>query len=140
MPAREYSTDPSELLEEGRRIVARDAEAKFQHRVEMVNLVLAGLTPQFLSEHVKESKNAITGWVRAVDERGFEALRAKRQPGRPPSLTPEQLAEVAALVASEGRAAWDGESLSGHVLAEYGVELSARQCQRILGDLCDTGE
>jgi transposase len=132
MPGRAYRSDPAELLEEARGILSSSSEAKYQHRVEMVSLVLAGLTPQFLSEHVKESKNAITGWVKVADEQGFEALRAKRQPGRPRKLTGEQLEEVRGVVAD---GSWDGPSLSEHVLTAYGVELSARQCQRIIQGL-----
>ena len=132
MPGRKYRTDPEALLGEGIRIVSSTADAKYQHRVEMVNLVLAGLTPQFLSEHTRDSKNAITSWVKTADEEGFEGLRAKRQDGRPKRLSGEQLAEVEELVRRDGRPAWDGRSLSAHVRDEYGIELSVRQCQRIL--------
>lgn len=132
MPGRKYRSDPEALLGEGIRIVSGSADAKYQHRVEMVNLVLAGLTPQFLSEYTKDSKNAITSWVKTADEEGFEGLRAKRQDGRPRRLSGEQLAEVEELVRRDGRPAWDGRSLSAHVRDEYGVGLSVRQCQRIL--------
>ena len=132
MPSRKYKSDPAALLEEGERIVSSTADAKYQHRVEMVNLVLAGLTPQFLSEHTKDSKNAITSWVKIVDEEGFEGLRAKRQDGRPKRLSGEELAEVEELIKRDGRSTWDGQSLSAHIHNEYGIELSVRQRQRIL--------
>ena len=70
---RRYKTDPELLLAQGKAIVDAGDEVRYQHKVEMVNLVLGGLTPSFLAEHCGDSKNSITGWVKAADERGFEA-------------------------------------------------------------------
>ena len=83
-----------------------------------------------LEETARELRYAFL--ERTADEQGFEALRAKRQPGRPRKLTGEQLEEVRGVVAD---GSWDGPSLSEHVLSAYGVELSARQCQRIIQGL-----
>ena len=82
---RKYKTDPELLLAQGKAIVAAGDEARYQHKGEMVNLVLAGLTPSFLAEYCGDSKNAITGWVKLADERGCEALRDGKATGRPPS-------------------------------------------------------
>ena len=137
MPRRKYRSDPEELLAQGRQIVRRDGEARFQHRVEMVNLVLAGAVPSELARLSGDSKNAITMWVKTADERGFEALRDKVQPGRPSRLSSAQTAEVRAVVAEDdpeahGFVAWDGQSLSSFVKERYGVDLGVRQCQRML--------
>ena len=40
MPARKYKTDPAQLLTEGQQIVHTTSDAKYRHKVEMVNLVL----------------------------------------------------------------------------------------------------
>ena len=40
---RKYKTNPELLLAQGKAIVAAGDEARYQHKVEMVNLVLAGL-------------------------------------------------------------------------------------------------
>ena len=77
MPARVYKTDKEQLLAEGKLIVSATDDAKFQHKVEMVNLVLGGITPSMLSKYVRESKNTITLWVKTADEQGFDALRVK---------------------------------------------------------------
>ena len=87
MPARVYKTDKEQLLAEGKLIVSATDDAKFQHKVEMVNLVLGGITPSMLSKYVRESKNTITLWVKTADEQGFDALRVKKQPGRPTRLS-----------------------------------------------------
>lgn len=55
-------------------IISSTNDAQFQQKVEIVNLVLSGLTPSFLSTYCGESTNAITLWVKTTDEQGFDAL------------------------------------------------------------------
>ena len=42
MPARNYLTDPKQLLAQGQMIVSSTEDSRFQHKVECVNLVLGG--------------------------------------------------------------------------------------------------
>jgi transposase len=140
MPMRKYVTDPKKLLLEGQLIVNSTDDAKYQHKVEMVNLVLAGLTPSFLSEHTGDSKNALTLWVKKADEQGFDSLRAKKQPGRPAKLSSNELEEIKTLLTMDspkesGYNVWDGTSLSNYISKTYSVELGVRQCQRLLHSL-----
>lgn len=140
MPERKYKTDKESLLAEGRAIVSSGDDAVFLHRVGVVNLVLGGMAPSELSRYVAESKNTITSWVKRADEQGFESLRPRPRPGRPRRLDASQLAEVRAAVASDdpgayGYRVWDGPSLSDHIAREHGVELGARQCQRLLREM-----
>jgi len=74
MLRRKYKTDPGVLLAQGQEIVATTKDARFQHKVEMVNLVLGGIPPSELSRYCAESKNTITLWVKTADEKGFGAL------------------------------------------------------------------
>jgi len=60
MPTRKYKSDKNQLLAEGKIIVNSTDDAKYQHKVELVNLVLGGMTPSELSEYVSESKNTIS--------------------------------------------------------------------------------
>ena len=130
---RKYKTDPELLLAQGKAIVAAGEEARYQHKVEMVNLVLAGLTPSFLAEYCGDSKNAITGWVKLADECGFEALRDGKSTGRPPKLSAEQVAEIDGLLGEEpsvyGYRVWDGPSVSDWIKKRYGIAYSVRSCQ-----------
>lgn len=71
MPSRLYKTDKEQLSAEGKLIVSSTDDAKFQHKVEPVNLVLGGMTPSALSEFVCESKNTITLRVKSADEKGL---------------------------------------------------------------------
>lgn len=81
MPTRVYKSDKDQLLAEGKMIVSSTDDSKYQHKVEMVNIVLGGMPPSELSAYVSESKNTITGWVKTADEQGFEALRTKNNLG-----------------------------------------------------------
>lgn len=137
MPTRKYKTDKAQLLAEGQMIVNSTDDAKFRHKVELVNLVLGGMPPSVLSKYVSESKNTITRWVKSADENGFDSLRVKKQPGRPPKLSSEELASIKTTIEEDnpeayGYYVWDGPSLSDHIKKTYGVELCVRQCQRML--------
>ena len=125
MPARVYKTDKEQLLAEGKLIVSSTADAKFQHKVELVNLVLSGMTPSALSEFVCESKNTIKLWVKTADEKGFDALRTKKQTGRPSKLSAENIASIKSVLEEDnpkkyGFNVWDGPALSAYISREYG--------------------
>lgn len=137
MPNRQYKTDPCQLLAEGQIIINTTDDAKFQHRVELVCLVLGGLSPSFLSQCCAESKNTITSWVKTADEKGFDALRIKKQTGRPAKLSSRELAQIKSVLAEDnpkeyGYPVWDGPSLSDYIAKTYSVSLCTRQCQRML--------
>ena len=140
MPTRKYKTNPNQLLAEGQLIVSSTQDAKYQHKVEMVNLVLSGLTPSYLSRYCGDSKNTITLWVKIADEHGFEALKEKNHPGRPSKLNSKQLVEICAVLEEDdpkkyGFNVWDGPSLSDFILKQYQVKLGVRQCQRLFHQL-----
>lgn len=90
MPKRQYETGPRQLLAKRQMIINTTDDAKFRHKVELVNLVLGGLgglSPSFLSEFYAESKNTITLWVKIADEKGFDALRTRKPTGWPAKLS-----------------------------------------------------
>ena len=140
MPARKYKTDPVQLLAEGQQIIHTTSDAKYRHKVEMVNLVLSGLTPSYLSAYCGDSKRTITLWVKIADEQGFAALKPKKPTGKPPKLTKEQMAEIRTVIEEDdpkknGHNVWDGPSLSAYIGDTYAVKLSVRQCQRLFHSL-----
>ena len=106
----------------------------------MVNLVLSGLTPSYLSTYCGNSKSTITRWVKIADEQGFEALKVKKQTGRKPKLTGDQKEQIRAILEEDdpkkyGHNVWDGPSLSAYIEKTYTVKLSVRQCQRLFHSL-----
>ncbi len=101
MPKCQYKTDPCQLLAEGQMLINTTDDAKFQHKVELVNLVLGGLSPSFLNQYCAESKNTITSWVKTACEKGFDALRVKKQAGRPPKLSSDRLAQIKSVLEAD---------------------------------------
>ena len=132
---RTFMSDKQALIDEGKRIVTSNDDAKFLRKVTIVNLLLNGATAAELSEFCGESSRTLSAWVKAVDEEGFEALRPKKQPGRPHKLTKEQEEEIKDAILSDsstyGYNVWDGPSLSDFILTHYQVTLGVRQCQRL---------
>lgn len=85
----------------------------------MVNPVLSGLTPSYLSTYCSSSKRMITLWVKIADEQGFEALKPKKPTGRPAKLTEKQMKEIRRVLEEDdpkkyGQNVWDDPSLSAY--------------------------
>lgn len=139
MPKRVYKSDVSKLLEEGKKLIESQPNGKFIHRVEIVNLVLSGLSVAAISPYVRESVNTITSWVKKVDELGFSSLIPGKHSGRPSRLTQAQIDEIRDCLQKDpseyGRRVWDGPSLSSFLKEKYQIDLGVRQCQRLFHEL-----
>ena len=139
MNSRKYKTNPEILLNQGKEILSSNDESRFHFRVFAVNLVLSGFSASEIAKMAGVSKVAVTSWVKAVDENGFDALRAKGRSGRPSKLTEEQLQEIDSVLQSDpnayGYKLWNGPSLSTYINSTYKVSLSVRQCQRLFHGL-----
>ena len=90
MNVRKFKSDKNALIAEGNRIVSSSDDAKFIRKVTIVNLLLRGVNAKSLADASGETDRTLSNWVRSVDEYGFEALRPRKQPGRPQSLTNSQ--------------------------------------------------
>lgn len=139
MNTRKYNTNPEILLEQGKTIMSSTDEARFHFKVFAVNMVLSGCPVSQISAMAGVSKVAITGWVKTVDEQGFDALRSRQRSGRPPKLSADQCAAIDSAIQSDpkdfGFKVWDGPSLSSYINSTFGIQISVRQCQRLFHDL-----
>lgn len=139
MNNRKYHTDPKTLLAEGQAIMSSTDESRFLFRVFAVNMVLAGTPASEVGASAGYTKAAITGWVKTVDEQGFEALRPQQRAGRPRKLTSDQLKEIDQVLQDDpknfGYKVWDGPSLSAYIKSKYDVDMGVRQCQRLFHNL-----
>ena len=139
MNKRKYKSDPQALLDEGKAIMTSSDESRFHFRVFSVNMVLSGFPTAEIAKLAGVSKVAVTRWVKAVDENGFEAIRPKGRSGRPPKLTAEQKKTIDGVLQSDpkehGFKLWDGPSLSSYIKNTFGITMSVRQCQRLFHEL-----
>ena len=124
MNVRKFKSDKNALIAEGNRIVSSSDDAKFIRKVTIVNLLLRGVNAKSLADASGETDRTLSNWVRSVDEYGFEALRPRKQPGRPQSLTNSQKENIKVVV-----------SLSDYIASQYDISLCVRQCQRLLHEL-----
>ena len=139
MRTHKYINDPKDLLEQGKRIVSEKADhkdRKFIYRVSMVNLMLSGLSPKELSSNCGYSERTLQGWLKKVDEFGWETLRTKKQTGRSGKLTDQQREEIKISIKEgpekSGYTVWGGPSLSDHIKTRYGIDYGVRACQILM--------
>ena len=136
MRIKRYINDPKELLAQGQILVKENADIKFAYRVSMVNLILGGMSAKELAAHCGDGETTLMSWVTKVDQHGWDALRAKKQPGKPSKLSESQIALVKATVMdnpdNHGFKVWDGPSVSKYIKDTFGIDLGVRACQKLL--------
>ena len=139
MNNRKYNTDPDLLLAHGKAIMSSSDETRYLFRVFVVNMVLSGFPASKISEMAGVSKMAVSGWVKTVDEQGFEALKSKSHSGRPCRLTDTQKAKIGKVLQEDpfkyGFMVWSGPSMSSYIKATFNIDMSVRQCQRLFHEL-----
>ena len=67
-------------------------------RLPAIALVLEGVPRQRAAEQTGMDRQTLRDWVHRYNEAGVAGLRSRTSPGRAPLLTPEQKAELRALV------------------------------------------
>lgn len=124
-----------------RNEILRSEEARYDHRLHGVLLVSHGMSCYEVGALFGHAPTTIEGWVRSFGARGFSGLQDQERPGRPPRLTPDQLARVNQALRQSPRDfgyaqnLWDGKLLSHHLAQAERVALGARQCQRLFHQL-----
>jgi transposase len=121
--------------------IARSEESRYDHRLHGVLLVSQGLSSYQVAEWFGQDPRTVARWVHRFEARGFAGLHEGERAGRPPRLTPRQVAAVDRALRQTPRrlgyaqTLWDGKLLAHHVGQRYGVSLGVRQCQRLFGQL-----
>lgn len=139
MRARNYQSDPARLLEQGREILLKADNPEFLIKVLAVTMVLAGVPASLIAQYIKYTRASIWSWVKAVDESGYESLRTKHSPGRPPRITTQQRDEINRLLQNGptqyGYQSWNGASIADYIYKNHGIRISSCQCRRIINSL-----
>ncbi len=121
--------------------IARSEESRYDHRLHGVLLVSQDLSCYQVADWLGEHPRTVERWVHRFETRGFAGLQEGERAGRPPRLTPRQMAAVDRALRKPPRSLgyaqtlWDGKLLAHHVAQRYGVPLGARQCQRLFHQL-----
>ena len=81
-------------------------------------------------------------WIHRFEKDGLAGLTEGERPGRPSRLSSTQMADIETALRQTpaqsgvaGGGVWDGKTLSRYLEQKFGVELKARQCQRLFRQL-----
>lgn len=122
--------------------IRRSDEARYDHRLHGVLMVATGMSCRQTSIVLGDAPRTVENWVHRFEKKGLGGLAEAERPGRPPRLSPTQLARVEkalrqtpAEAGVKGGGVWDGKTLSIYLKEQFGVDLKTRQCQRLFRDL-----
>lgn len=121
--------------------IRRSEEARYDHRLHAVLLVAQGMSGPEVARRLDEPIRTVQNWVRRFLDEGLAGLREAERSGRPRRLTSKHYEELETVLRSTPSAyglegnLWDGKILSAFVGKSWGLELGARQCQRIFRQL-----
>jgi len=122
--------------------IRRSDESRYDHRLHGVLLVAQGISCREAAGVLGDAPRTVENWVHRFERSGFAGLTEGERPGRPSRLSQEQVAEMETALRQTPRAAgvegggvWDGKTLSRYLDQKFGVDLKARQCQRLFRQL-----
>jgi transposase len=76
--------------------VKKERGAKQRDRFRAVAMAIAGYEAEEIAESIDRSRRFVQHWVYAYRDGGIDAIAAKKQPGRPSRLTPEEAQKLVA--------------------------------------------
>lgn len=97
-----------------------------------------GWSQRKIAEALGVTEGAVSQWINRGKAQGPEALRHHPSPGAPPKLTPEQRAQLPALLAKGAEAygfrgqVWTAERVALVIKREFGVSYHPTHCSRLL--------
>ena len=121
-----------------RREARRCRDAPVSRRMLALALVLEGSSREEAARHAGMDRQTLRDWVHRYNAGGLAGLRDRPRSGRKPRLTPEQGAELAAVVERgpepdrDGVVRWRRIDLKALIKARYDVELHERSVGKLL--------
>lgn len=124
-----------------RQEIGRSEESRYDHRLHGVLLVSQGNDCYQVAAWLGQHPTTVERWVNKFEKYGFAGIQEGIRPGRPKSLTEDQMEKLSIDLRTNPRDMgyqqnlWDGKLLKHHLRRFYRVELGVRQCQRLFGNL-----
>lgn len=137
-------TSPAEVQAALRHEGEHSPQSRFVHRLHCLLLVGTGRSCYQVAEVFGDDPRSVQRWVREFQQHGIEGLREKPHPGRQATLADAQMRQLALALKSVPRVlgyaadVWSNQLLRAEILRRYGVTLSARHCQRLFRNLCQS--
>ncbi|MBF0244585.1 MAG: IS630 family transposase [Planctomycetes bacterium] len=117
--------------------IRRSDESRYDHRLHALLLVAQGMSAREASMILGDAPRTVALWVERFELEGLSGLIDEDRPGRPKRLTEEQIEDLQEIVRKDPAqnnilsAVWDGKTLSAFIRQRWGIEIGARQCQRM---------
>ena len=124
---------------DGRKLDHKTLESM---RLRAVDAVESGVHPEDVAASLGMGRGTVYGWLARYREGGKDALRARPVPGRPPTLSGEQMRRLYTLITGADPrqlefafALWTRDMVRELIRREFGVSLSAVSIGRLLRTL-----
>ena len=117
---------------------SRTAEARLVVRAKIVLGLAAGERPYQVADRVGVGRVAAYGWLHRFNAEGLKGLTDHPRPGRPPTYTPEQRAEVIAAALTKPDAlglpfaSWTLDRLAAYLAEHKGIGIKRTRIDEIL--------
>ncbi|HSA05827.1 MAG TPA: helix-turn-helix domain-containing protein [Candidatus Gastranaerophilales bacterium] len=129
------------VQKEIKNVFKSSESARFIRKIDILALVSNGHHITSVSKLFKISRMSISNWINQANDKGLEALKDKKRPGRKSSIIPEieELLKIdiekSPLDIDYENNDWDGKLLARHLKEQYQIKLGIRQCQRLFHKL-----
>ena len=130
-----------EVIAQIQQEIHRNDDSRYDHRLHGILILAQGKSCIEVASLFGHTPQTIENWVHAFNKDGLEGLKDDPRPGRPPSLTEEELQLIGHDLRMDPRNlgysqnSWDGKLLSHHIMEKYKKSIGPRQCQRIFNKL-----
>jgi transposase len=121
-----------------RREAARTRDARAARRMLAIALILEGRSREEAAASCGMQRQTLRDWVHRYNAEGLAGLRNRTAPGRQPSLSAAQQADLAAWVeqgpdpARDGVVRWRRTDLRDRIAKSFGVSLHERTVGKLL--------
>ena len=134
-------TQIAQLRDAVRKQVGKSRERRACYRAFCLLMILNGQRVSEVAEAMGEHTRTLERWRKRFNEQGLDGLLDDTSPGRPSRLSDQAMAALAKDIESPPRELglngdqWRGKQLQQHLTEHYSIDLSLRQCQRLLKKL-----
>jgi transposase len=132
-----------ELTEEERTALqrlahSRTAEARLVERARMIWEASQGALAPQIAEHMRLRAFVVRKWIRRFNAQGLPGLEDRPRPGRPPTYSPAEVAEVIAAALTDPRtlklpfASWTLDRLEAYLNEQKRIAIKRSRIDEIL--------
>jgi len=134
-------TQIAQLRDAVRKQIGKSREKRACYRAFCLLMILHGQRVTDVAEALGEHTRTLERWRKRFNEQGLDGLLDDTSPGRPSRLSEQAMAALAKDIESPPSQLglpgeqWRGKQLQQHLTEHYRIDLSLRQCQRLLKKL-----